>query len=185
MTSAPRLPLAPDTPAGGAGAARAGSAADPMTRDDRPDSTSKARLRLWLRILSVSRMVEGELRERLRGLDSTLPRFDVMAALHRAPEGLKMSALSTVLRVSNGNVTGIVDRLEAEGLAVRLPVEGDRRAMLVRLTPQGAADFARLAAEHEAWVDELLGAVSLWEAEHLIEQLKAVRDDLMERGPKL
>lgn len=143
---------------------------------------SKARLRLWLRLLAVARMVEGELRERLRGLDSTLPRFDVMAALSRAPDGLKMSELSSVLRVSNGNITGIVDRLEAEGLALRQPVEGDRRALLVRLTPQGAADFARLAAEHEAWVDELLGAVSHWEAEHLTEQLKAVRDDLAGRG---
>jgi DNA-binding MarR family transcriptional regulator len=146
------------------------------------ESASKARLRLWLRLLAVTRMVEGELRERLRGLDTTLPRFDVMAALSRAPEGLKMSALSSVLRVSNGNVTGIVDRLEAEGLAVRLPVEGDRRAMLVRLTPRGAAEFARLAAAHEAWVDNLLGAVSHGEAEHLTEQLKAVRDRLATRG---
>ena len=185
MKPAPRLPLAPNTPAGGAGAARAGSEASPMTRDHRPDAAaSKARLRLWLRLLAVTRAVEGELRERLRGLDTTLPRFDVMAALHRAPDGLKMSAISAVLRVSNGNVTGIVDRLEAEGLAVRLPVEGDRRAMLVRLTPQGATDFARLAAEHEAWVDALLGAVSLRVAEHLIEQLKAVRDELVEREPK-
>ena len=104
-----------------------------------------------------------------------------MAALSRAPEGLKMSALSSVLRVSNGNVTGIVDRLEAEGLVARLPVEGDRRAMLVKLTPQGAADFAGLAARHEAWVDELLGVVSREEAEHLIEQLQAVRDRLATR----
>lgn len=155
-----------------------------MSRMDHPtaaDGESKARLRLWLRLLSVSRMVEGELRERLRALDSTLPRFDVMAALSRAPDGLKMSELSSVLRVSNGNVTGIVDRLEAEGLAVRLPVAGDRRAMLVRLTAEGAAGFAALAAQHEAWVDELLGAVTAGEAEHLIEQLQAVRNRLVHR----
>jgi DNA-binding MarR family transcriptional regulator len=151
-----------------------------VTRVERP-SASKARLRLWLRILSVSRMVETELRERLRALDTTLPRFDVMAALSRAPDGLKMSALSGVLRVSNGNVTGIVDRLEADGLAVRVPVEGDRRALLVRLTPQGEADFAALAARHEAWVDELLDVVSVAEAEHLIAQLQAVRDRLAKR----
>ena len=147
-----------------------------------PDATSKARLRLWLRILSVSRMVEAELRERLRVLDTTLPRFDVMAALHRAPDGLKMSALSTVLRVSNGNVTGIVDRLEAEGLAVRLPVAGDRRAMLVRLTPAGTAAFTALAARHEAWVNDLLGVVTAEEADHLIQQMQAVRTRLAERG---
>lgn len=150
--------------------------------DPLPDSTSKARLRLWLRILSVSRMVEAELRERLRGLDSTLPRFDVMAALHRAPDGLKMSELSSVLRVSNGNVTGIVDRLEAEGLAQRLPVEGDRRAMLAKLTPEGVAAFTALAERHETWVNELLGVVTAAEADHLIEQLQAVRNRLADRG---
>ena len=153
-----------------------------MTLDALPDAASKSRLRLWLRILSVSRMVEAELRERLRVLDTTLPRFDVMAALHRAPDGLKMSALSTVLRVSNGNVTGIVDRLEAEGLAVRLPVEGDRRAMLVRLTPAGTAAFTALAARHEAWVNDLLGVVTAEEADHLIQQMQAVRTRLAERG---
>jgi DNA-binding MarR family transcriptional regulator len=151
-----------------------------MTRMDRVPA-SRARLRLWLRILGVSRMIETELRERLRALDTTLPRFDVMAALSRAPEGMKMSALSGVLRVSNGNVTGIVDRLEGDGLVVRQPVEGDRRAFLVRLTRQGAADFARLAAQHEAWVDDLLGVVSVEEAEHLIEQLQAVRNHLRQR----
>src|SRR5690606_31303841 len=83
-----------------------------MSMMERSDpAVSKARLRLWLRLLAVTRMVEGELRERLRGLETTLPRFDVMAALSRAPDGLKMTELSNVLRVSNGNVTGIVDRL--------------------------------------------------------------------------
>ncbi len=83
-------------------------------------SASKARLRLWLRILSASRLIEAELRERLReDCDTTLPRFDVLAALYRSGDGLKMSELSGVLMVSNGNVTGIVDRLAIEGLVVR------------------------------------------------------------------
>ena len=86
-----------------------------------------------------------------------------------------------MLRVSNGNVTGIVDRLEADGLVARRPVAGDRRAMLARLTSQGEAEFARLAAEHEAWVDELLGTVSAAEADQLIARLQAVRDRLAER----
>ncbi|MBB5222328.1 DNA-binding MarR family transcriptional regulator [Amaricoccus macauensis] len=153
-----------------------------MTMIERPEvdlALSKARLRLWLRLLGVARLVESELRERLRGLESTLPRFDVMAALHRAPDGLKMTELSSVLRVSNGNVTGIVDRLEQEGLATRTPVEGDRRALLVRLTPAGVESFAVLAAHHEAWVNELLGDVTREEADHLNEQLQVVRHHLM------
>jgi DNA-binding MarR family transcriptional regulator len=148
----------------------------------RHEGASKTRLRLWLRILKVSRLIEAELRDRLReGYETTLPRFDVLAALDRARDGLKMSELSGVLRVSNGNVTGIVDRLVADGLVVRIPVEGDRRAMLVRLTRKGEADFARLAAAHEGWVNELFGSVTVAEANQLIARLQAVRDRLEKR----
>jgi DNA-binding MarR family transcriptional regulator len=146
-------------------------------------SASKARLRLWLRILSVSRLIEAELRERLReSCDTTLPRFDVLAALHRSGGGLKMSELSGVLRVSNGNVTGIVDRLVADGLVIRLPVDGDRRAMLVRLTPRGQEDFAKFATVHEAWLDEMLGGVTIAEANQLIAGMQSVRDRLLQEG---
>jgi len=134
-----------------------------MTAEMRPapaDAPSKGRLRLWLRILKVSRLVEAELRERLRAeFGSTLPRFDVMAALHRSEKGMKMSELSGVLKVSNGNVTGIVDRLVDEGMVERVAVEGDRRATRVRLTAAGRTRFETLAAAHEAWVDRLLGGL--------------------------
>ena len=126
-----------------------------------PDPASKERLRLWLKILKLSSGVEAELRRRLRDQHyTTLPRFDVMAALSRNPDGLKMSELSGYLKVSNGNVTGIVDRLTEEGLVLRLAVPGDRRAMVARLTPKGQGAFATLAAEHEKWVDELLQGLS-------------------------
>lgn len=122
---------------------------------------SKQRLRLWLRILSAQRSIEAALRERLRlGHGSTLPRFDVLATLDRHRDGLRMSDLSTHLKVSNGNVTGIVERLVADGLVERVKVEGDRRAMRVRLTEDGRTRFAEMAAEHEAWVDELLSDLS-------------------------
>ncbi|MEX2519430.1 MAG: MarR family transcriptional regulator [Paracoccaceae bacterium] len=146
-----------------------------------PVSASKARLRLWLRLLKATRTIEAELRERLRrDHASTLPRFDVMAALSRRPEGLRMSALSGVLRVSNGNVTGIVERLVAEGLVERRAVEGDRRAMLVRLTPVGAAQFAEMAATHEGWIDTLLSGLTAEEAEALSRRL----EDVAQSGAK-
>lgn len=133
------------------------------------------RLRLWLRLLKLSRHIEGRLRERLRTEhDSTLPRFDVMSALSRHPDGLKMSALSGVLRVSNGNVTGIVDRLTEEGLAERVPVPGDRRAMRVRLTPAGDTEFTRQAENHADWINEFLGDVSAEEARALTTRLGAL-----------
>ncbi len=125
------------------------------------EPVSKTRLRLWLQLLKLTNGVEAEVRRRLREEhDTTLPRFDVMAALARHPQGLKMSELSGYLKVSNGNVTGIVDRLTEEGLALRVAVPNDRRAQLARLTPKGQKVFAAQATEHEVWIDELLGNLS-------------------------
>lgn len=129
------------------------------------EDTSKERLRLWLRLLKTTRLIEATLRENFRNqFNTTLPRFDVMAALSRFEDGLKMSEISGVLRVSNGNVTGIVDRLADEGFLVRMAVPGDRRAHRVLLTQNGREEFARQAAAHEAWINELLGQFTAEEA---------------------
>ena len=120
-------------------------------------NSSRERLRLWLRLLKTTRGIEARLRENFReDFGTTLPRFDVMAALSRFEDGLKMSELSGVLLVSNGNVTGIVDRLANDGLLVRVPVPGDRRAHRVRMTRKGRGEFAKQAAAHEAWIADLL-----------------------------
>jgi DNA-binding MarR family transcriptional regulator len=138
-------------------------------------TASKDRLRLWLRLLGLTRHVDGHLRDKLRvEFKTTLPRFDVMAALSRHPEGLKMSQLSDVLRVSNGNVTGIADRLADEGLVERVPVPGDRRAMILRLTPAGNDEFAQQAAAHEAWINDILHGISATDARLMAAQLIAV-----------
>jgi DNA-binding MarR family transcriptional regulator len=139
----------------------------------------KARLRLWLRLLQSTRKLETELRERLRlEFNITLPRFDVLAALFRKPEGMLMSELSRYLVVSNGNVTGIIDRLVADCLVMRTQRKGDRRTSIVRLTDQGHKDFEKMAKVHEVWVNELLGDISPEEAEnltHMLEQIKVER----------
>ena len=141
---------------------------------------TKTRLRLWLRLLKLSSGIEGELRKRLRDdHGTTLPRFDVMAALYRYPDGLKMSDLSDHLRVSNGNVTGILDRLTEEGLALRVAIPGDRRAHLACLTPKGRAVFADLAEFHENWINDLLQGLSMEESETvstLLEQALALQE---------
>ena len=145
-------------------------------------ATSKERLRLWLRLLKASRTIESELREHLRvEFATTLPRFDVMAALARYPGGLKMSQLSGVLRVSNGNVTGIVDRLAEDGLLVRVPVPGDRRATLVRMTKAGQEEFARQATAHEAWINRILGDFSASEAADIANRLDVLEANLMDQ----
>ncbi len=135
-------------------------------------AASKDRLRLWLRLLRLTRHVDAHLREKLRAeFKTTLPRFDVMAALSRHPEGLKMSRLSGVLRVSNGNVTGIADRLAEEGLVERVPVPGDRRAMTLRLTPAGDAEFATQARAHEGWIDDMLSGITAEDARAMAARL--------------
>ena len=140
----------------------------------------KTRIRLWLRLLKLSSGIESELRKRLRDdHGTTLPRFDVMAALYRYPDGLKMSDLSDHLRVSNGNVTGILDRLTEEGLALRVAIPGDRRAHLACLTPKGRAVFADLAEFHENWINDLLQGLSMEESETvstLLEQALALQE---------
>lgn len=137
-------------------------------------TAAKDRVRLWLRLLKVVRGIEGELRENLRREhNTTLPRFDVMSALSRHPEGLKMSQLSGVLRVSNGNVTGIADRLGEEGLVERIAVPGDRRATILRLTKSGETVFAGQAQAHEDWIDDMLAGVSPADARAMAARLQA------------
>ena len=147
------------------------------------DSLSKQRLRLWLKLLKVSRQVEEELRRRLRAEQATtLPRFDVMSALARCPEGLKMSEIGRMLRVSNGNVTGIVDKLAEEGLAERMAVPGDRRAALVRLTARGRAQFDDHAAKHEGWIDGILSGLDADDIDGMIRRLDHLTRTLERRA---
>ncbi len=135
-------------------------------------SPTKQRLRLWLRLLRTTRSIEGELRERLRTrCDTTMPRFDVLAALYAAPRGLRMNELSRRLKVSNGNVTGIVERLVADGMVVRATIAGDRRALLVRLTDNGRERFEAMATQHEGWVRNILSRYDDEEVEQMIEWL--------------
>ncbi len=139
---------------------------------DPDEPLSKERLRLWLKLLKASNLVEEEIRRRLRAQHaSTLPRFDVMSALSRAPDGLKMGEISKLLRVSNGNITGIVDKLTEEGFALRVSVPGDRRAHQVCLTEKGKTAFAELADAHESWIDEILGGLDLDDVDGMIRRL--------------
>jgi|SRR5689334_3149767 len=143
------------------------------TRDRRiTRPVSKQRLRLWLRLLRSSRAIEARLRERLRTKFAiTLPQFDVMAALARHENGITMTELSRQLMVSNGNVTGIIERLVAEKLVLRQAPETDRRSFIVSLTPKGATQFSAIARAHEGWVDEFLVEIDALEAESMIERL--------------
>jgi len=129
-------------------------------------------LRLWLRLLTCCNLIEGDIRGRLRTeYETTLPRFDLMAQLHRAPEGMKMSELSRHMMVTNGNITGITDQLEKEGLVQRNKVLTDRRSSLIKLTAKGRRIFKKMASSHEQWIQDLLAGLSEKSRKNLFEAL--------------
>jgi len=136
----------------------AARAADAETRAERDDHGA---IRLWLRMLATNRLVETRTRRLLQErYATTLPRFDLMAQLERVPKGLKMGELSKRMMVTGGNVTGITDLLEREGLVERVADPRDRRARLVRLTGAGRRAFAAMAEEHERWIVEAFTELS-------------------------
>ena len=143
---------------------------------DRPHRDTKRRLRLWLRLYAATSVIEREMRRFLRArFATTLPRFDLMAALERAPEGLSMGDLSRRLMVTGGNVTAIVDSLKRDGLVGRRPSAADRRISYVALTARGRAAFAVMAREHEQWIDRLLADVPDDEIDRLADLLAGLK----------
>ena len=132
-----------------------------MDMEARGHSEHPEALRLWLRLLTCTQLVEKQVRTQLREqFDTTLPRFDLMAQLERNPEGLKMNELSRRMMVTGGNVTGITDQLVAEGLVERMEVQGDRRAYCVKLTPKGRKQFSDMAHQHEGWIVDAFAGLS-------------------------
>lgn len=138
-------------------------------------SASKQKLRLWLRLLRGTRAIEAALREKLRvEFRETMPRFDVLAALWKADDAISLTVLSRMLMVSNGNVTGIIDRLVLDGSVERISDSRDRRTTLVRLSDTGRARFETMAAAHEKWVADLLKAYDPQQTEALIDRLDII-----------
>jgi DNA-binding MarR family transcriptional regulator len=134
--------------------ALARAAAEPDA-ETRATSDHHDALRLWLRLLATTNLIEAHVRRMLQDrFATTLPRFDLMAQLERVPDGLKMGELSRRMMVTGGNVTGITDLLEREGLVTRIGDPDDRRALRVRLTAAGRRSFRAMAAAHERWIVE-------------------------------
>ena len=133
-------------------------------------------IRVWLRLLSCSTEIEAEIRRRLRTqFGMSLARFDYLAQLHRHTEGLSMRALSRYLMVTGGNVTGLTDELEKEGLVLREVSPDDRRSFLVRLTPSGRKTFEQVASIHEDWVVEFFAGLKTSERDDLNNLLGKLR----------
>lgn len=149
-------------------APEAALAADDLGHEARAVGSDHAELKLWLRMLASTTQIETEIRRRLRrAFGVSLARFDYMAQLHRSAAGLKMSELSSRLMVTGGNVTGLTDELQREGLVVREAHPADRRAWIVRLTAKGRRAFETMAREHEQWILELFAGLNRSEMQQL------------------
>jgi DNA-binding MarR family transcriptional regulator len=144
--------------------------------EGRMGSDDHQSLKVWLRLLSCSTQIETEIRKRLRAeFGMTLARFDYLAQLQRHPDGLRMSALSRFLMVTGGNVTGLTDELEKEGLVERVTEPEDRRSYRVSLTKKGSKLFTKIAAVHEAWVIAIFAGMSLPQKAQLQDLLGRLR----------
>ena len=151
----------------------------PLDQETRLHEDDHHSLKLWLRLLTCSSLIEGRLRTSLREeFGTTLPRFDFMAQLERAPVGLTMGELSQRMMVSGGNVSGIASQLVKEGLVDRQAVPTNRRTFMVKLTPKGRREFAQLARRHEEWVIESLGHLRGADVDKLMDLLNSVKQGL-------
>ena len=148
-------------PPDGLNGAEGATGPGPVDSETRASADDHQALRLWLRLLACTNRIEAPLRTRLREqFGGSLPRFDLMAQLDRQPSGMKMRELSRRLMVTGGNVTGLTDRLVAEGLVDKRSDSADGRDVTVQLTPEGRRQFRAMAKAHEAWVVELLSGLN-------------------------
>ena len=139
----------------------------------------KDELRLWLRLLTCTNLIEAGIRKRLaERFDTTLPRFDLLAQLERAPKGMTLGDLSRRMMVTNGNVTGLVERLVQSGHLKRSSLPGDRRVQIVKLTSKGQTHFNRIAAAHEQWIAEFFAGLSPRDIDGLIQSLGKLKESV-------
>jgi DNA-binding MarR family transcriptional regulator len=158
------------------------NAADELGYEARTAKDDHAALKLWLRLLSSTHQIEAEIRRRLRvQFDTSLPRFDYLAQLYRAPEGLRMKELSSHLMVTGANVTGLTDELERDGWVARASSPTDRRSWIVHLTPTGRAQFETMAQAHEQWILELFACLGSPALAQMYQQLGHLRVHVMEK----
>lgn len=138
--------------------------------------TQREAVRLWLRLLSCTMVIEKRIKRGLvEQFNTTLPRFDVLAALDRTEAGLSMSALGRALLVSNGNITGLVQTLVRDGDVTIAAAPGDRRTAIVSITPEGRARFKAMAAAHHDWIADMFEGLSPDEREALMGQLDRLK----------
>jgi DNA-binding MarR family transcriptional regulator len=153
----------------------------PLDHETRLQESDHHSIKIWLRLLTCSSLIERRLRNELRQqFNTTLPRFDFLSQLERKPEGLTMGELSRRMMVSGGNISGIASQLVKEGLVDRSTVPDNRRTFIVKLTLEGRQLFAKMAAEHEKWIIDLLGHLKSDEVDDLMLLLNRIKQPIQD-----
>ena len=136
-------------------------------------------IRIWLRLLACANRIETALQRKIvAAFGISLARFDLLAQLERAGGVLTMTDASKRMMVTNGAITGLVDRLAQEGFVIREPHPKDRRTIFVRLTEQGRGRFLAMAREHEGWTVALLAGLEAEGKKQLLANLGALKRQL-------
>ena len=152
---------------------------DAETKVAETPADHKMELRLWLRLFSCSRLIENEVRRRLSDAhDFSLPRFDILAQLDRAEDGLVLGEVSKRLMVSAGNVTSLVEGLVASGHITRSTASQDRRAQIIKLTDKGRREFRRMAKDHSDWIAAYFEMLAPKDAEKLMDLLGKLKQSV-------
>lgn len=153
----------------------------------RPDMNSEA-MALVGRLNRFHQHIDVALREYFarHGLDFS--EFDVLATLRRSgePYELNARALLKSAMVTSGAITNRVDKLSAKGLVERNPCVSDRRAVMVRLTPEGRELIDAILLGHVENEEQLISPLSPEERaqlDGLLRKLLLARGDLGSTEP--
>jgi DNA-binding MarR family transcriptional regulator len=164
-----------------------------MRRDvERSDTLPSARAKeslekkpavgLWVRLAKCYALVLREVRDAPGNSALTLAQFDVLAQLLRHPEGMTPGDLSEALLVTAGNITGLVDRLEAQDLVTKRTAKDDARVRIVRLTARGKRLAVREVARHERLLSRVFSDLRVDEQLEISETLDRMRVALEKRA---
>ncbi len=113
-------------------------------------------------IAMVYNIVNHKLEVLLRKHGISLPKFNILMILkrHGGEQGMSQKAISDGLIISDGNITGILDRMEKENLLMRVQHPKDRRVNLVRITPKGSQLLVEVMPKYEKILETDVGKIT-------------------------
>jgi MarR family 2-MHQ and catechol resistance regulon transcriptional repressor len=134
-------------------------------------------LSLWVKLTKAYHTVSRLTGENIKKYNLTRPQFCVVECLGHNGE-MTLTALSSKLLVTGGNMTLVVDNLEKEGLVERVRSKEDRRTINVKLTDKGAHLFSSVFKKHAQFITKNFQVLSEKEQVQLSKLLKKLGTSL-------